>query len=55
VSAAVQLELPVQEVERPHVPPDAGRYLRTLDAPELCECQRPVDACECAQLFGQWC
>lgn len=22
------------------------------DAPELCECQRPVTQCECARLFG---
>lgn len=22
------------------------------DAPELCECQRSIQACECARLFG---
>jgi hypothetical protein len=26
--------------------------LQHHDAPELCECQRPVSACECRQLFA---
>jgi hypothetical protein len=52
-AAAAQLALPLESDTAPRMPPDVARYLRSTDAPELCECQRPVADCECRRLFAE--